>query len=71
MSSLFGDGSLWDTSANMFFTETGVNKLLNTYKEGGHVTVEQLLSEDTIIQDTQAQVSELLDLYAPSATYRC
>jgi hypothetical protein len=63
MASLFGDGSIWDTAASsMFFTESGVSKLLERARQGETIAVEDLLLEDTIIQDTQAQGEELIAL---------
>ncbi len=61
MASLFGGGSLWESSAmDLFFTESGVSKLLDS--SDGSLTVENLLQQETIIQDTQAQTPRLLDL---------
>jgi hypothetical protein len=51
---------MWDSAAaSMFFTETGVDKLLS---DPASLTIEALLRENSIIQDTQAQSPKLLEL---------
>ena len=59
--SLFGGDSIWDTAAeNLFFTHSGVAKLLEA--GGSDCSVEALLGEDEIIQEAQSQSPALLEL---------
>lgn len=58
--SLFGDGSIWDmTASSQFFTVSKISQLL---ADGNIPQLEEIMQEDTVIQDTQAQSRELLDL---------
>lgn len=71
MASLFGDGSIWSDLSGGLIEISGVLKLLDS--TDGSLTVENLLLEDTIIQDTQAQSDKLLDLCVRRevATHAC
>lgn len=69
MAALFGGEGLWAASSSLFFSETEVDRLLNAGEP--ELTVEALLSADTIVQDTQAHSPRLISyLSTPKAINR-
>ena len=58
MSSLFADGGMWGDASALFFSKSGVAEVL----ERASFTLEELLLQDEIIQETQGQNTALLRL---------
>lgn len=56
--------SFWKTFG--FHTVSAIDTLL----EGGEFTLEQLLDEEDILQETKSQNKKLIDLYPPTVTHR-
>lgn len=69
MAALFGGEGLWAASSSLFFSETEVDRLLNAGEP--ELSIEALLSADTIVQDTQAHSPRLISyLSTPKAVNR-